>query len=173
MRLSEPGLEIDVDELLRLLDEQIELLGVRKGQLERLSCGLVEHDDAGVETLLEEMERTMALQEVADSRLAQQRQRLAGELGWEVGQTRLARLIALVDPARGAALEQRRRHIGLLAKQVSRQHMETTFFLCECARINEMLLRALRPATAAVTTYGARAACHRWQGQGGLFSAEM
>jgi hypothetical protein len=173
MRVSPQPLETDVDELLRLLDEQIELLGVRKSQLERLSSGLVEHDDAGVEALLEEMERAAVLQAAADSRLARQRERLAGQLGWEVGQTRLSRLIGLVDPERGRALEQRRRHIGLLAKQVTRQHMETTFFLCECARINEMMLRALRPATAPVLTYGARASSQRWQGQGGLFSAEM
>jgi hypothetical protein len=94
-------------------------------------------------------------------------------LGWGVSQTRLSRLIGLVDPPRGAALEQRRRPIGLLAEQVRRQHMETTFFLCECARINEMLLRALRPATAPVVTYGATASSYRWQGHGGLFSAEM
>lgn len=173
MRVSPLPLETDVDELARLLDEQIELLGVRKSQLERLSAGLVGHDDAGVEALLEEMEQTMALQEAADARLADQRRTIADALGWEVGQTRLARLIGLVDPPRGKALEQRRRHIGLLAKQVSRQHMETTFFLCECARINELLLRALRPATAPVLTYGAGASRQRWQGQGGLFNAEM
>jgi len=145
-----------VDELIKMLDREIDLLDVRCLQLAGLSRASIERDDEAMETLLAEIETTQLRQESTDRELDSLRRSLAGLLGWPVARTRLGALLEVLPDGRRDALAARRDRIAALVDQLRRQHMSTALVVAESARINRMLLESLSPQSRRVTTYGVR-----------------
>lgn len=144
-----------VEELQALLDEEIALLDLRRGQLEELSKAIIRRDNDRLEQVLEEMERTQRIQAATDSRLNALRSALGAALGWQVAEVRLSRLIGELPADARPALEHRRGRIVALADRLRQRHLETAMLLTECARINQRLLEGLLPRGQELTTYGA------------------
>ena len=160
-----------VEELIRLLDEQIELLDVRCSQLAALSDATTRRDDEALEALLADIESAQQHQTGADTKLQALRNALANAAGWPVEQMRLALLIEHLPDQQSTAVDYRRQQIILLTDRLKRQHMETALILSECARVNRLLLEALFPETRSVTTYGAKGE-NSWGQDRGLVDVE-
>lgn len=162
---------IFVDELVKLLDEEIELLETRCAQLAKLSKAMSRRDDETMETLLDDIEKTQELQIRTDSRLHAARHALAESFGWSLEQTRLAKLIEELPDQFASEVDYRRKRIVLLSDQLKRRHMETVVVVTECARVNRLLLESLFPQTQSVTTYGTQGKSS-WQLDVGLVDVE-
>jgi len=143
-----------VDELIRLLDDEIHLLEHRCVQLAALSQATLQRDDERLEGLLDEIEQAQHTQAQTDLRLQALRSALAEFFDWPVAQMRLSRLIEELSGDRRPKLAYRREQILLLSERLKRQHLETTLVVAECARINRLLLESLFPELRNDTTYG-------------------
>ena len=160
-----------VDELVKMLDREIDLLDLRCIQLAGLSRASIDRDDEAMEALLVEIENTQFRQESTDRELDSIRRGLANLLGWPVSQTRLGALATVLSGTRRDAVAARRDQIAALIEQLTRQHMATSLVVAESARINRMLLESLCPQSRQVTTYGVRGE-RSWRGDSPLVDVE-
>lgn len=147
-----------VEELVSVLDEEIALLTLRRGQMERLSALLVERDEDGTEQVLEEMERAQQRQLDADRKLLALRNALANALGCPGERLRLADLLGRLPEDVRATVDYRREQLVLLLDAFRRQHLQTSMQLLESMKINRMLLDGLFGTDASLTTYDMRGA---------------
>jgi len=160
-----------VQRLTASLDLQIELLGNRADELDALSECICANDNDRMEQLLAKMDQSRQQQDQANRDFKDVRDELAGHLGWQVGKTRLERLLEVIgEPAR-RGLAQRRQQVAQLAETLRRKHRRTTVLLAECARINRLLVDCLLGDDQRVTVYGATGARH-WRGSGSLMDTE-
>ena len=171
MILPAPDLKARVGELLTVLDEEIQLLDLRRSQLEALSVAIVERDDTRLEVLLDEIQQTMTLQADVDLRLDGLRGALAGDLSLPVERVKLGALAQLLAGQQRAEIELRRRRIVEMAERLQQQHLQTSVLLSECARVNRLLLEALFPQSKGVDTYG-QGGAQRWWPETGVVNAE-
>ncbi len=160
-----------VQRLTDSLDLQIELLGARSDELDTLSECICANDNDRMEKLLAEMALSRQRQDQADREFKNARDGLAGHLGWQVGETRLERLLELVGEPDRRVLAQRRRQVADLAATLRRKHRQTGVLLSECAKINRLLIDCLLGDDQRVTVYGATGAQH-WRGSGSLMDTE-
>lgn len=167
-----PGIEPVVEELLAVLDEEMDLLDLKRSQLAQLSEALLRSDNQAVEDLLVRIEQAQKVQVTLDLRLKGLRETFAAALGCSERELNLSRLVAELPQEQAAAVTGRRRQVARKVEQFRRQHMQTTILLAECSRITGMLLDSLLPAGEAVVTYGAGGADH-WRAGGGLLDMEQ
>jgi flagellar biosynthesis/type III secretory pathway chaperone len=169
-----PGEDITglVEELAGLLDDQIALLDLRRSQLEGLAQAVLQRDEAGMERLLGEIERTLRLQADADQRLRTLRAALGSALAAPEGGLRLSALVGRLHGPQRLAIAARRQGLLRAATRLRRQHLQTSVLLMECARANRLLLECLLRDGQAVTTYGADGSARR-QSEAGLMDAEL
>ncbi|HUS92814.1 MAG TPA: hypothetical protein VM695_13230 [Phycisphaerae bacterium] len=155
-----------------LLEEEAALLDLRRGQLASLSAAIVDRDEEATERLLGQIERAQQLQDATDRKVNAARRALAGALGCPVGADRLSDLIErLGEPQRGRLTAKRERIIELI-QRLQRQHLRTVVLLAESARIHRLMMEALLPGGAGLTTYSA-AGRNTWQRAAGLVDTEL
>lgn len=167
-----PGMETVVEELLAVLDDEMELLELKRSQLAELSEALLHSDNGAVEALLEQIEQAQKVQVPLDLRLKTLRETFAGALGCSSRELRLSRLIAELPQEQATAVTRRKRQVAHKVDQFRRQHLQTTMQLAECSRITGMLLDSLLPAGEVVVTYSAGGADH-WRAGAGLLDMEQ
>ena len=160
-----------VRELQAVLDDQIELLEQKRTELAGLSAAILERDDAAMETLMGEMDRTMRRQAESDLKLAALRRSLGDALGLPARAVKLSTLIDRLGGQAADALGDRRRQIIHLAGQLRRQHAATTMLLRESARINRLILEGLGATGRELTTYDADGR-DQWRDRTGLVDTE-
>lgn len=165
------GISKAVDELTTVLDQEIELLELKRLQMANLYAAIVERDDAVMETLLEQMEHAQRHQEAVDARMAAIRAIMAKSMGAAPATVRLAMLVEMLPAEMSAAIAVRREKIVDLADRLRKQHMSTSLLLRECSRINRMMLEALLSGPAALTTYGTGGKTE-WRSREGLLDTE-
>ncbi len=166
-----PGIDGLIRELLDVLDQEIELLGLKRSAMASLSAAILDRDEGAIERLLADIERMDHAQQATDVKLSALRGSFAQALGKEAGELKLGALAGMLDGDAASAVDYRRRQILLLAQQLKAQHLQTSMLLHECARINRMLLETmLSGAGDNVETYSASGR-DVWRGRG-LMSAE-
>ncbi|MBL7133818.1 MAG: hypothetical protein ISS78_06950 [Phycisphaerae bacterium] len=156
MKEMSPAALALIDELLKTLDQEIDLLDLRCVQLAALSRASIERDDETMESLLRDIETTQQRQDSTDRELNSIRRMLADLLALPRAEMRLAMLVEVLDGPQRTAVAGRRQAIVTLMEQLKRQHMDTALVVAESARINRMLLESLCPQSRQVTTYGVR-----------------
>ena len=161
-----------VDELIACLDDQIDLLARREAELDALGEAILANDNDRMERVLDEMTRSRQLQQQADDRLSSARGAAAETLGWPASQTRLAKLIGLIEPTGRQELRRRRRQVLERASRISLKHRQTAVLLAECTRVNRMLIDCMVGDDQRVTLYGHTGRQH-WNGAGGLMDTEQ
>ncbi len=145
-----------IDELVVILDEEIELLELKRSQLADLSESLVAADDEAVEALLEQIEQVERTQTATDLKLETVRGALAGVFGYDdVKALRLSVLVAELPDAQALAVDDRRRRMAEQVGKLRRQHLQTAMLLVECSRINRKMMECILPAEETVATYDA------------------
>jgi len=160
-----------VQRLTESLDQQIELLGARSDELDALNESICANDNDRMEQVLTEMGLSRQRQGQADRQFKAAREDLARHLGWQIGKTRLERLLGLVGEPERRALARRRRQVVELAETLRRKHRQTVVLLAECAKINRLLIDCLLGPDQRVTVYGATGAQH-WRRCGSLMDTE-
>jgi len=166
-----PGIEPVVEELLAVLDDETELLELKRSQLAELSEALLRSDNGAVEALLPQIEQAQKVQVPLDLRLKTLRETLAGVFGCGSRELNLSRLIAELPQEQAMAVIRRRRQVARKADEFRGQHLRTTMLLAECSRITGMLLDSLLPVGEAVVTYDAEGR-DRWRAGASLLDME-
>ncbi len=162
-----------IDELLAVLDEEIELLELKRSQLADLSEALVTADDEIVEELLEQIEQTEQTQTAVDMRLKVVREALAGAFGYEdIKELRLSVLAVELPEAQASAVDDRRRRMAEQVGKLRRQHLQTAMLLVECSRVNRMMMECISPSGETVATYDATGT-NLWRSGAGLVDKEL
>ena len=170
-----PGFHADrrlTDELVGVLDEEIDLLNRKRGELETLCQAVTERDDERMGALIEQMEQTHRDQRAADVKLDALRGALARSRGVAPGDMSLSVLIDSMQEQESLALEYRRQQIVILADELRRKHVAAAMLLAESARINRMFLDRLTPQSQSVETYSAKGA-KSWRDGTGIVDAEL
>jgi flagellar biosynthesis/type III secretory pathway chaperone len=158
------------DELIGLLDQEIELLGIRIGQFDALYEAILHRRNDEMESLLETMTRTQQQQATLDVTLQDMRRLFARWMGCPPGEVRLASIAQAVSD--GRQVESRRERIIVLAEKLKKKHLHTAVLLGECSRLNRMLLDGLLPSgPQPITTYG-RGGRKDWQSSSTLLDTE-
>ncbi len=161
-----------INELLKVLGEEIALMNARQRQLGMLSEAIIARNDGDMEKILGEMERTREVQASVDMHLQSVRTAFAEAIGLRCGDIRLSRLIEQLPPQYQLALDTRRSQIVSLAESLRKQHLQTSMLLLESARINKLLLKCLFPQNDEVKTYGTGGA-RDWREDTGLLNMEF
>lgn len=172
MKIPTTALEGLLPALLGLLEEEIELLGLRAKQFDDLYEAILHRRDEAMETLLEDMTRAQHHQAKLDEQLQAARTAIARALRRSTREIRLSELIDLLDGEPKTRLRDKRQQIILLSERLKRKHLTTAVLLRESARIHRRLIEGLLPKTNTVTMYGARGA-KPWRTSSGLVDAEM
>jgi len=165
-----PGIEPVVEELLVVLDDETELLEVKRSQLADLSKMLLRNDNETVEVLLRQIEQTEEIQVLLAGRLQTLRETLAGAFGRDLKEFNLSWLIARLPRPQALALIHRRQKVSGKVDEFRKQHIHTTILLTECSRITGMMLDSLT-LSGAVVTYDAEGS-DRWRAEAGLLDME-
>ena len=164
------GVESVVEDLLVALDNETQLLELKRSQLAELSGMLLRNDNEAVEALLEQIEQTEQAQSQMARRLQGLRETLAGAFGCNAKGFKLAWLIDQLPHEQALALTHRRRQVTEKVNEFRKQHIQTTILLTECSRITGMMLDSLAP-TSAVVTYDTEGS-DRWRAEAGLLDME-
>jgi hypothetical protein len=159
-------------DLLALLDEEIELLGLRTRQFGDLYEVILHRLDEKMDSLLEEMTAAQQQQAELDEKLHSIRIMIARAMKRPMGEIRLSELVNLLDGESQRLLRDKRQQIILLAERLKRKHLTTALLLGQSARINRRLIESLLPRSETLTTYGLGGA-KPWQTSPGLVDAEM
>ncbi len=167
-----PQNEALVSELTALLDDEIELLTTRLGQMDQLSSTIVSRDNDAMEPLLDRMELTQRRQQSTDEQLDRVRRQLASETCVPAEQMRLSRLVDELQPPVAEEISRRRRQLVELSGRLRQSHLQTVLLLAESARVNRLMLATLFPTSQPVTTYGAGGA-DQWRPDTGLVDTEQ
>ena len=168
--MTPSGIEPVVEELIIVLDNETELLEVKRSQLADLSEMLMRTDNEAVEALLEQIEQTEEAQTLLARRLQTLRKTLADAFGCNMEEFNLSWLISRLPHEQSLALRHRRQQVGGKVREFHKQHMQTTILLTECSRITGMMLDSLTPS-GSVVTYDAEGS-ERWRVGAGLLDTE-
>jgi len=171
MRPSAVNIQDRVDVLSASLDEQIDLLDLRRRQLAELGEAVVANDNDLLEKLLQEIEDAQGRQAAADRRLREARAAVAEAMGCAASQVRLGELAESLKGPQRTDLERRRSRIIDLSGQLRREHLKAAVLLTECSRVNRMLLACFLPRSQSVTTY-TNSGPSRWREGAGLVDTE-
>jgi len=144
-----------VRELLDVLDDEIELLNLRRSQLEVLSGAMLDRDEQAVGELLGEIEDSAQRQAATDLKLQAVRIALASAMGISAEGLKLSDIIEALRADVRPQVNYRRQQVILLIEALRAQHMETAFLVHECARINRVLLEGLFQIDPRPVTYAA------------------
>ncbi len=134
-----------VDELLAVLDKDIQHIQESLSCLNELRSLVIKRDDVALSKLLQK------IQAEADSYAANELERqsirkdLADTFDCGVEQITLSALEATLPKGKKAPMHigDRRIKLKVLIEQIKKEHLSTVLLLSECARFNNLLLRAI------------------------------
>lgn len=142
-----------VDELLAVLDEDTRHIQKSFSWLDELRSLVIKRDDVALSKLLQ------TIQAESDSYVknVQQRQALrkdlANALGGEVEQITLSRLAAIVPEGKKAQVTGIKTKLRTLVEQLKKEHLSIALLLSDCARFNNLLLKAIFDLSKTGTVY--------------------
>jgi len=143
MKVEAVAIQNKVDELLAVLDKDIQHIQDSLSWLNELRGLVIKRDDVALSKLLQ------SIQAESDSyvRNVQQRQSLrkdlANALGCQVEQITLSRLAAIVPEEKKAQVTGIKTKLRTLVEQLKKEHLSTALLLSDCARFNNLLLKAI------------------------------
>lgn len=153
MILAHPNLSALLGDLTLILDEQIELVEQRLAHMHRLAGTILSRDEKAMEQLLGEMEQAQQTQALADVKLSAIRHNLARAAGLPPKDVSLSGLLPRLSSGQAAPIRRRRELILQLTGELRKQHLSTAILLCECSRVNRLMLDALLGGPQSVGTY--------------------
>ncbi|MBN2271164.1 MAG: hypothetical protein JXN61_11150 [Sedimentisphaerales bacterium] len=150
-----PGMEAKVDDLLRVLDEDIRHVRASLERLDELRGLVIKRDQAGLGRLLEKIREETQEYSTNESKRELIRMGFAADLRCPVGDMTLSRLESLLGDQRRIEVGERQALLWSLMQELKKEHARTAMLLSDCARFNSVLLRSIvDPGNAGGGTYG-------------------
>jgi len=143
MKTAITAIQDKVDQLLSVLDKDIQHIQDSLSCLNELRSLVIKRDDVALSKLLQ------SIQAESDSYVSNEQQRqslrkdLANALGCQVEQITLSRLAAIVPEEKKAQVTGIKTKLRTLVEQLKKEHLSTALLLSDCARFNNLLLKAI------------------------------
>ena len=150
--------------LLESLQVQLQLLAVRRGQMDQLLTAVARQDNAAMEAWLTQAQALQIRQEQADCDLEERLRAVAEALDIPGEAPRLSVLAAELGGEISRAILVQRKAIVSALVSLRRRHAEASLLLHQCRKFNHLLMDALLREGAPCATYGADGQVRRRQG---------
>ncbi len=146
-------IEDKIDELLTVLDEDIRHIENSLSWLNELRTLVIRRDDAALQRLLESMRIEVDSYASNESRRRSIRKELAVALGCRCEEVTLSGLEPALPQEKAEQVTYRKTVLKKLIEQIKKEYRSTTLLLLDCARFNNLLLRAVFDLGKAETVY--------------------
>lgn len=156
MRSMDIELKNLVEELLVVLDEDIEHVGVMLGRMDQLREAVIKRDETFLRDLLEAIHDESQIHERIELRRDDVRRRLAEIMGCGEEQMNLSLLCENLEPVMRQTVAEKQSELKPLVEKLNREHILTSMLLKECARLNSMMLRGIFTNSDSSITYNSR-----------------
>jgi len=158
-----------VNELLAVLDKDIQHIQDSLSWLNELRSLVIKRDDAALSKLLQRIRAESDSYVRNDQQRQSLRKDLANALSCRVEQITLSRLMAILPEEkkaqggsrRAGSLTNIKAKLTALVEQLKKEHLSTSLLLSDCARFNNLLLRAIFDLGKAGTIYNPKALAKR------------
>jgi translation elongation factor EF-G len=156
------SVEDKVDELLAALDKDIQHIQQSLSRLDELRSLVIKRDDAALSKLLERIRDESDSYRSHELKRQSIRQEIAIAIGCNPEKMTLSALEARLSNVKREEAARKKTRLTSLIKKLKREHLSTTLFLSECARINRMLLNdVFKLGNAGTVYYGCKGATKR------------
>jgi len=172
MKTMDNKLQTLVAELLRILDEDIEHVGVMMERLDQLRSAVIKRDETFLRDLLEAINDESQIHETIESERNDIRRRLALIIGCDEEQMNLSQLCENLEPVMRLSVVEKQNELKGLVEKLKREHVMTSMLLKECARLNSMMLRGIFTNSDSSVTYNCRGDAS-WQAQRELVNCRL
>jgi hypothetical protein len=139
---TSPVMQTKITALLEVLDEDIRHVETALTRLDALRTLLIQRDERGLESLLEDIRRQGETHTVNERKRQTLRRELAAQLECQEGELTLSTLQGQLSGPSRSAVVARQTRLKTLAGQLRREYTLTTLLLADCARFNRSLMQA-------------------------------
>ena len=146
------------EDLLRLLDEQIELLQQRHSLVKEMALCVRQADLSRLAALLETEAAVVGAADAVGQRVQQARELMAAACGLPLEQVTLGRLVEALDGPTAIALNDRRERLLMVVQKLQQECAATAAIVRYALDFNNRLLAALVGAEDEGGTYSPRGA---------------
>ena len=161
-----------VDELMKVLDEDILRISSFLQQLDQLRASVIKRDEEALRILLESLNsQNSSYREIEDKR-QNIRVRLSKVIGCNVKDVNLTRLGNHVDTDKQKVVADKQKVLKDLVRRLGVEHKATVLLLRECSRLNNMMLRTVLGKGRMTVTYN-RQGNASWEVPGQMVSFKM
>lgn len=156
------SVEEKVDELLTVLDKDIQHIQQSLARLDELRSLVVKRDDVALGKLLEHIRNQSDSYQSHELNRQSIREEIATALGCDIKQATLSTLEGKLSKVKREQVARKKTELISLINKLKREHLSTTLFLSECARINRMLLKdVFKLGNTGTVYYGSKGATKR------------
>jgi serine phosphatase RsbU (regulator of sigma subunit) len=126
-----------------VLDKDVQHIQESLSRLIELRSLVVKRDDVTLSKLVDKIRCESDRYAANELKRQSIRKELAIELGCSLEQMTLSRLEAALPNERRAQVARMKAKLESLSRELRKEHLNTTLFLSECARLNSMLLNSV------------------------------
>ena len=156
------SVEDKIDELLIVLDKDIQHIQQSLARLDELRSLVIKRDDVALGKLLERIRNESSSYQSHELKRQSIREEIATALGCGINQMTLSNIETGLSKVKREQVARKKTELISLIKKLKREHLSTTLFLSECARINRMLLKdVFKLGNAGTVYYGSKGATKR------------
>jgi hypothetical protein len=137
------GIEEKVDELLVCLDKDAQRIRESLSQLNELRTLVIKRDDVALGKLLESIQAGSDRYKTQESQRQFIRRDLASALGCDVEQMTLSMLEKNLSKTKTDQVGRMKAKLKSLVQELRKDYLSTVLLICECSRLNDMVLRSI------------------------------
>jgi hypothetical protein len=137
------GIEEKVDELLVCLEGDVQRMGRSLSQLNELRTLVIKRDDVALGKLLESIQAESDRYKAQESQRQSIRRELASALGCGVEQMTLSVLEKNLPKTKTDQVSRMKAKLKSLVQELRKDYLSTVLLICECSRLNDMVLRSI------------------------------
>ena len=140
--MTSSAMTLKMDELLKVLDEDIRHLETTLTTLDTMRSLLIKHDDPALNELLDEIRKHASAHAANERRRQELRTELAEVLACDAHKVTLSTLQAALPDDRRQAVADRQTKLKSLVQRLRREYALTSQLVSDCARFNRSLVHA-------------------------------
>ncbi|MHC4060248.1 MAG: hypothetical protein ACYSR6_01380 [Planctomycetota bacterium] len=136
-------IEDKVTELMVVLDKDVRHIQESLSRLVELRGLVIKRDDDTLSKLIDKIRCESERYAANELKRQSIRKKLAVALGCSVEQMTLSRLQVALPKEKSAQVARIKTELSSLTRELRKEHLSTTLFLSECARLNSLLLNSV------------------------------
>ena len=161
-----------VDELMKVLDEDILRISSFLQQLDQLRASVIKRDEEALKILLEAVGSEESDYQRLEDKRHNIRIRLSKVIGCDVKDVNLTRLGKHLDTFKQKLVTDKQQDLKDLVRRLGVEHKATVLLLRECSRLNNKMLRTVLGKDGMTVTYNRRGNAS-WEVPGQMVSFKM